>query len=89
MSRAIHELALLLYGVVNLARDVALQAPDGLHLGVALGHLLGDILLCPLVGPESAYGDDVDGGVGLPVAAAVQPVPVRHESESAPVPLTL
>ena len=77
MSRAIHELALPFYGVVDLSGDVALQAADGLHLGVALGHLLGDILLCPLVGPEPSYGYDVDGGVGLPVAASVQP-PVRH-----------
>lgn len=76
MSRAIHELALLLYDVVDLARYVALQASDGLHLGVPLGHLLGDIFLGALVGPEPPYGDDVDRGVRLPIAAAVEPVPI-------------
>ena len=69
---------LLLYDIVNLARYVALQASDGLHLGVPLGHLLGDIFLGALVGPEPPYGDDVDRGVRLPVAAAVEPVPICH-----------
>lgn len=78
MSRAIHKLSLFLYGVVDLTRDVALQASDGLHLGVPLGHLLGDIFLGALVGPEPPYGDDVDRGVRLPVAAAVEPVPICH-----------
>ena len=78
MSRAIHELALPFYDVVDLPRDIALQAPYGLHLGVPLGHLLGDIFLGALIGSEPPYGDDVDRGVRLPVAAAVEPVPIRH-----------
>ena len=78
MSRAIHEFALPFYDVVDLPRNIAFQAPDGLHLRVALGHLLGDIFLGALVGSESPYGDDVDCGVRLPVAAAVEPVPIRH-----------
>lgn len=69
---------LFLYGVVNLACDIALQASDGLHLGMPLGHLLGDVLLGALVGSEPPYGDDADRGVRLPVAAAVEPVPICH-----------
>lgn len=57
MSRAIHELALPFYDVVDLPRDIALQAPYGLHLGVPLGHLLGDIFLGALIGSEPPYGD--------------------------------
>lgn len=30
------------------------------------------------MGSEPPYGDDVDCGVCLPVAAAVEPVPIRH-----------
>lgn len=78
MSRAIHELALPFYDVVDLPHDIALQAPYGLHLGVPLGHLLGDIFLGALIGSEPPYGDDVDCGVCLPVAAAVEPVPICH-----------
>ena len=78
MSRAIHELALPFYDVVDLPRDIALQAPYGLHLGVPLGHLLGDIFLGALIGSEPPYGDDVDCEVCLPVAAAVEPVPICH-----------
>lgn len=78
MSRAIHELALPFYDIVGLPRDIALQAPYGLHLYVPHGHLLGGILLGALIGPEPPYGDDVDRGVRLPVAAAVEPVPIRH-----------
>ena len=78
MSRAIHELALPFYRVVNIPRDIALQTPYGLHLGVALGHLPGDIFPGAPFGPEPPYGDDADRGVRLPVAAAVEPVPIRH-----------
>lgn len=66
------------YDVIDLPRDIALQAPYGLHLGVPLGHLLGDVFLGALIGPEPPYGDDADRGVRLPVAAAVEPVPIRH-----------
>ena len=74
----LHELALPYYDVVDLPCDVALQASDGFHFGMPFGHLLGDVLLGALIGPEPPYGDDVDGGIGLPVAAAVEPVPIRH-----------
>lgn len=43
-----------------------------------LGYLLGDIFLGALVGSELPHGDDADRGVRLPVAAAVEPVPIRH-----------
>ena len=76
MSRAIREITLFLYGVVNLVCDVARQASDGLHLGMPFGHLPGDVLLGALVGSEPSYGYDVDGGIGLPVAAAVEPAPI-------------
>ena len=69
MSRAIHELALPFYDVVDLPRDIALQAHYSLHLGVPLGHLLGDVFLGALIGPEPPYGDDVDRGVRLPTEA--------------------
>ena len=42
------------------------------------GHFLGDVLLGALVGSESSYGYDADGGIRLPVAAAVRPVPICH-----------
>ena len=48
----------------DLARDVALQAPDGLELGMAFGDALCDIGLGSWVGPEPTDGDDVQGAVG-------------------------
>lgn len=64
--------------VVNLACDVALQASNGLPSWLSFGHFLGDVLLGALVGSESSYGYDADGGIRLPVAAAVRPVPICH-----------
>src|SRR5919197_4109359 len=58
----------------DFARNVALQAPDGFELGVALGDAPCDISLRSGVGPKPADGDDVQGAVGRPVAAAVEAV---------------
>ena len=56
----------------DFAGDVALQAANGLELGVALGDALCDIGLGFGVGPKPADGDDVQRAVGGPVAASVK-----------------
>src|SRR5215213_8996925 len=60
--------------VVDLAGEVALDAADGLELGVALGGLAGDIGLGLGVNAHAGDGGHVQGPVGLTVAAAVEAV---------------
>src|SRR5690242_9824906 len=60
----------------ELARDVALEAADGLELRVALSDAPGDVSLGPRVCPQPADGDDVQGAVCCPVAAAVEAMAV-------------
>jgi hypothetical protein len=43
----------------DLSRDVALEAPNGLELGMALGDTLCDIALGAGVGAKPSDGDDV------------------------------
>jgi hypothetical protein len=60
----------------NLPGDVALEAAHDLGLGLALGGAAGNVVLGGLVAAQADQGDAPQGAVRLPVAAAVQPVPV-------------
>src|SRR5712692_5356306 len=62
---------------VDLAGDVALQAADDLALGLALAGAPRDVLSGRLVPAHADEDDAVEGGVGLAVAAAVEPVADR------------
>ena len=59
---------------VDLAGDVALEAADDLGLGDALGGASLDVGAGAWVAAQAAEDDAVEGGVGLAVAAAVEPV---------------
>jgi hypothetical protein len=48
---------------VNRADEVALEAADGLALGLALGELAGDVVLRGRVVAKLSDGDAVEGGV--------------------------
>src|SRR5947207_8720861 len=61
-------------GVVDLAGDVALEAADDLFPGLALGGAPGRVGLGARVVGQAGHGDRPQRGVGLPVAAAVEPV---------------
>src|SRR5262249_39788037 len=61
-------------GVVDLAGDVALEAADDLFLGLPLGGAPRRVGLGPRVAGRAGHGDRPQRGVGLPVAAAVEPV---------------
>jgi hypothetical protein len=63
-------------GLVDFAGDVELEAADDLFPGLALGEAAGHVVLGRSVPAESADDDDVERGVGLAVAAAVEPVSV-------------
>src|SRR5215216_1037744 len=58
--------------VVDLAGEIALDAADGLELGVALGGLAGDIGLGLGVDAHAGDGGHVQGPVGLAVACGVR-----------------
>ncbi len=60
----------------DLAGDITLEAPHDLSLGLAFGGAAGDVVLGRLVAAHADQGDAPQGAVGLPIAAAVQPVPV-------------
>src|SRR5215208_4284287 len=62
-------------GGEDLAGDVALEAPHDLSAGPALGGAAGGVVAGGLVPAQSDEHDPVEGGVGLPVAAAVEPMP--------------
>src|SRR5215204_1929099 len=56
----------------DLARDVALEAPEGLELGMTLGDALCDVGLGAGIGPKPADGDDVQCAVGGSITASVE-----------------
>src|SRR5215204_6227008 len=56
----------------HLARDVALQAPNGLQLGMTFGDALCDVGLGAGIGPKPADGDDVQRAVGGSITASVE-----------------
>jgi len=60
----------------DFAGDVALEAAHDLGLGLALGSAASHVVPGGLVAAHADQGDAPQGAVGLPVAAAVQPVPV-------------
>src|SRR3712207_6246126 len=59
----------------DLAGDVAFEAADDLGLGLALDRAPADVVEGRRMAAH-ARDDAVQGGVGLAVAAAVEPVPV-------------
>src|SRR5512144_1652125 len=61
--------------VVDLAGEVALEAPNRLQLAVPERGAFRDVGLRLRVHPQAADDGEVQGAVGLPVAAAVEPVP--------------
>lgn len=63
---------------VDLAGEVSLQATDDFHLGVSLGGLFRHVSLRSWVEPDPADDREVQGAVGLPVAAAIESVPLCH-----------
>src|SRR5215204_2464742 len=56
----------------HLARDVALEAPNGFQLGMTLSDALCDISLGAGIGPKPADGDDVQCAVGGSITASVE-----------------
>src|SRR5215217_3397461 len=56
----------------HLARDVALEAPNGFQLGMTLSDALCDIGLGAGIGPKPADGDDVQCAVGGSITASVE-----------------
>src|SRR5215213_10052098 len=61
----------------DLAGDEALEAADDLRLGLPLGGAPADVVEGRPVAAQTRDDDPVQGGVGLPVAAAVEPVSGR------------
>src|SRR5512134_2686538 len=57
-----------------LTRDVAFEAADRLHLGMALADALGHIGLSARLGPQPADGNNVQRAVGGSIAASIQPM---------------
>lgn len=67
---------------VDLAGEIALETADDLALGVALGGLLRYVGLGVRLLADPADDGEVEGSVGLPVAAAVEPVSLgRHQAK--------
>jgi len=63
-------------GGEDLAGDVALEAADRFGLALAVADATGEVVLGALVAVEPDKGDAPERGVRLPVAPAVDPVPV-------------
>ena len=59
---------------VDLAGDVALEAADDFSLAEAFSGAAFDVVAGGLMVPHPDDGDDVEGAVGGPVAAAAEPV---------------
>src|SRR5919202_5817228 len=59
----------------DLARHEALEATDDLPLALPLSGAAPDVVEGRLVGAHPHHDHAMEGGVGLPVPAAVQPVP--------------
>jgi hypothetical protein len=62
--------------VVEASREVAFEGAEGSLLGLGFGFFPGELGLGGRVVAGAAVGDDVQGVVGLAVAAAVEPVAV-------------
>src|SRR4051812_41753836 len=73
-SRLIDLLLALLDKHEHLTRNVAFEAADRLHLGVALADALGHICLSASLRPQPADSDNMQRAVGGSVSAPVQPV---------------
>ncbi len=58
------------------AAEVAFEEAHGLAFGLAAGQTLGHVVTCFFVVFQAGDDDAVEGGVALPVPAAVEPVPV-------------
>src|SRR3954468_15320074 len=56
---------------------VALEAADGFASGLAVPQAAFDVGAGGGVPAQAGEGDAVQGGVGLPIAAAVEPAPLR------------
>ena len=59
----------------DLARHVAFKAADDLGLALSLGGVPLDVIKGGLVSAHANHDDPLAGGVGLSVAATVEPVP--------------
>jgi hypothetical protein len=59
----------------DLARYEALEAADDFPLALALDRAAPDVVKGGLVGAHAHDDHAMEGGVGLPMPAAVQPVP--------------
>jgi len=57
---------------IELANNIALQAPRDLAFALALGGTFDHIALCGFVIAHSGDSNAVEGGIGLAVTAAVQ-----------------
>lgn len=64
--------------MVDLAGDVALEAADDLALGGSFGFASSGVGACAWAEAEAADRGEVEGAVGLSLAAAVEPVALRH-----------
>ena len=67
-------------GVVDLSSDESLQATDNVFLRQPLGGAAGDVINGRLVPAHADDHDSIERRVGLPVASAEQPVPVRDSA---------
>lgn len=63
---------------IDLAGEASLQATNDFHFGVSLSDSFRDVGLCSRVESDPADDREVQGAVGLAVAAAVEPVPLCH-----------
>src|SRR3954453_4670943 len=59
---------------VDLAGQVALQAANDLRLREALGSPPRDIVLGARLPPHPADGEQIEGSIGVPIAAPVEPM---------------
>ena len=67
-------------GVVDLSSDESLKATDNVFLRQPLGGAAGDVINGRLVPAHADDHDSIERRVGLPVASAEQPVPVRDSA---------
>ena len=58
----------------DLPGEVALQGSNGVEFGMPLGKSASDVVLGPVVGPQTSDGDDVQRAVGCAISAAVEPM---------------
>src|ERR1700723_1404979 len=62
-------------GMVNLAGDIAFDAAHDFVFGFAFGEAAGDVVTGGLVAAHAHDQDDLQGAVGVAVAASVQRPP--------------